>query len=125
MLSRASSTILRRAVTRPAVTRPAVFSSRSMVTVNEALTAEDARSVSGYASIDYTINENSTVYDAVQKFAAFNIGALVVTDDSGKVDVDNLFLNEIWTWNRADFMRLLCYIVKKRKKNQYPNIDHF
>ena len=56
-----------------------------MVTINEALTAEDAKAVSGYSSIDYTIDENSTVYDAVQKFAAFNIGALVVTNSSGKL----------------------------------------
>lgn len=82
MLSRASSTVLRRAVARPTA-----FTSRSMVTVNEALTAEDARSVSGYASIDYTISEDATVYDAVQKFAAFNIGALVVTDKSGELPI--------------------------------------
>lgn len=55
-----------------------------MVTVHEALTAEDARMVSGYSSIDYTIKEDATVYDAVQKFAAFNIGCLVVTDAAGE-----------------------------------------
>ena len=60
-----------------------VYASRSLATVHEALTAEDARSVSGYSSIDYTINENATVYDAVQRFAAFNIGCLVVTNDAG------------------------------------------
>jgi predicted transcriptional regulator len=59
--------------------------SRSLVSVHEALTAEDARSVSGYSSIDYTINENSTVYDAVQRFAAYNIGCLVVTNDAGEL----------------------------------------
>lgn len=57
---------------------------RSMVTVKEALTAEDAKKVSGYSSIDYTISEEATVYDAVQKFAAFNIGCLVVTNPAGK-----------------------------------------
>lgn len=56
-----------------------------MVTVHEALTAEDARMVSGYSSIDYTIKEDATVYDAVQKFAAFNIGCLVVTDAAGNM----------------------------------------
>ena len=63
---------------------PKCVASRSFVTtVHEALTAEDARAVSGYSSIDYTISEDATVYDAVQKFAAFNIGCLVVTNKSG------------------------------------------
>lgn len=45
------------------------------------MTAYDALSRSGYNSIDYTIKENATVYDAVHKFAAFNIGCLVTVDD--------------------------------------------
>ena len=49
----------------------------------QALTAEDARQVSGYAEIDYSIAEDATVLDAVQKFAAYNIGCLVTTDPSG------------------------------------------
>jgi hypothetical protein len=43
-------------------------------------TASDALDVSGYKSIDYTIKEDAMVYDAVQKFAAFNIGCLVTVD---------------------------------------------
>ncbi|CAB9499367.1 CBS domain-containing protein [Seminavis robusta] len=88
MFSRASSTILRRAVVRPTPflgTTCKLVAPRSMVTVGEALTAEDAREVSGYSSIDYTINEDATVYDVVQKFAAFNIGCLVVTDSTGNM----------------------------------------
>ncbi len=54
-----------------------------MTTVSEALTAEDARKVSGYVQIDYTISEEVPVYEAVQKFAAFNIGCLVTLDTSG------------------------------------------
>ena len=79
MLSRASP-ILRqvgRSFVRPTAVRP--FS-----TVEEALTAEDARRVSGYSEIDYTIAEDASVLDAVQKFAAYNIGCLVTTDASGK-----------------------------------------
>ena len=34
--------------------------------------------------IDYTINENDTVYEAVQKFAAYNVGCLVTVDAEGK-----------------------------------------
>ena len=33
--------------------------------------------------IDYTINENDTVYEAVQKFAAYNVGCLVTVDADG------------------------------------------
>ena len=67
-----------------------------MVTVKEALTAEDAKAVSGYSSIDYTINEDATVYDAVQKFAAFNIGCLVVTNKSGESMLFKFFVIELF-----------------------------
>ena len=59
--------------------------SRGLTTVAEAVrTAEDALKYSGYSSIDFTIDEDMKVYDAVQKFAAFNIGCLVTTDKQGE-----------------------------------------
>jgi predicted transcriptional regulator len=54
-----------------------------MVTVSEAATADDALRFSGYSEIDFTISEDAPTYDAVQKFAAYNIGCLVVTDKAG------------------------------------------
>jgi predicted transcriptional regulator len=78
MLSRASS--LLRQVGRFSAGPSGV---RSMSTIAEALTAEDARKVSGYSGIDYSISEDATVLDAVQKFAAYNIGCLVCTDSKG------------------------------------------
>mmetsp|Transcript_6945 Transcript_6945/g.10544 ORF Transcript_6945/g.10544 Transcript_6945/m.10544 type:complete len:182 (+) Transcript_6945:138-683(+) len=75
MLSRLS--LSTRALSRVAV-------SRTFVTVEKA-TADDALGLSGYKSIDYTINEDSTVYDAVSKFAAFNIGCLVTIDGAGSM----------------------------------------
>jgi uncharacterized cupredoxin-like copper-binding protein len=57
--------------------------SRAFSTVIEAATATDALKYSGYSTIDFTINEDATVYEAVQKFAAFNIGCLVTTDAAG------------------------------------------
>ena len=56
-----------------------------MTTVQEAVgaTADDALKYSGYSAIDFTISEDATVYDAVQKFAGFNIGCLVTTDAAG------------------------------------------
>jgi hypothetical protein len=57
---------------------------RTFVTsVKEAATADDALRFSGYSAIDFTIPEDAPVYDAVQKFAAFNIGCLVTVDTAG------------------------------------------
>jgi len=52
-------------------------------TVRDAATIDDALKFSGYSSIDFTIPEDAPTYDAVQKFAAFNIGCLVTTDKAG------------------------------------------
>ena len=55
------------------------FTSRAVSTK----TVADALKFSGYSEIDFTIPENSMVYEAVQKFAAFNIGCLVTVDAAG------------------------------------------
>lgn len=59
---------------------------RAFTTVQEAVaaTADDALSLSCYEAIDFKIKESQPVYDAVQKFAAFNIGCLVTTDEAGE-----------------------------------------
>lgn len=72
-----------RPVVTQAVNRPTII--RSMVTVKEGLTATDAWNKSCYSGIDYTISEELPVYDAVQKFAAYNIGCLVTVDEDGKI----------------------------------------
>jgi len=53
--------------------------------VEKSLMASDAWKKSCYAEIDYTINENLTVYDAVQRFSAFDIGCLVTVDNDGNI----------------------------------------
>jgi hypothetical protein len=58
--------------------------------VREAATADDALRFSGYSAIDFTIPEDAPVYDAVQKFAAYNIGCLVTVDTAGMF-VDGMF----------------------------------
>lgn len=59
---------------------------RAFTTVAQASsTADDALKFSGYQSIDFTIKEDLPTYEAVQKFAAFNIGCLVTTDAAGKL----------------------------------------
>mmetsp|Transcript_32556 Transcript_32556/g.76686 ORF Transcript_32556/g.76686 Transcript_32556/m.76686 type:complete len:190 (+) Transcript_32556:207-776(+) len=58
---------------------------RGFATVGEVTTAADAAALSGYRNIPYTINQDSMVIDAVQQFAANNIGCLVVVDDDGEL----------------------------------------
>ncbi|KAL7551601.1 hypothetical protein ACHAWF_014794, partial [Thalassiosira exigua] len=58
---------------------------RNVQTVKEGLTATDAWNKSCYSGIDYTINEDLPVYDAVQKFAAYNVGCLVTVCGDGKI----------------------------------------
>ncbi|KAL7522586.1 hypothetical protein ACHAWX_007284 [Stephanocyclus meneghinianus] len=53
--------------------------------VKEGLTATDAWNKSCYSDIDYTISDDAAVYDAVQKFAAYNIGCLVTKDSEGNI----------------------------------------
>lgn len=50
-----------------------------------AATARHAMQKSCYFNIDFKIDGQATVYDAVQRFAAYNVGALVVTTE-GKVN---------------------------------------
>ena len=85
MLSRlaCSSTAVRTVAHLRASTQtvPWVGAVRPLGTV--AGTINDALKYSGYSSIDFTIPEDAPTYDAVQKFAAFNIGCLVTTDKAG------------------------------------------
>jgi len=82
MLSRVATSFARRSVVASSLAAP-----RALTTVSEAIgaTADDALKFSGYQSIDFTIREDAPVYDAVQKFAAFNIGCLVTTDAAGNM----------------------------------------
>jgi predicted transcriptional regulator len=74
--------------------RPVSFASavRSIATV----TADDALKYSGYMQIDFTIPEDTPVYDAVQKFAAFNIGCLVTTDKAGTYSYSSRLTESTW-----------------------------
>lgn len=54
-------------------------------TVENRSSAKDALKKSCYFKIDFGIDEEATVYEAVQRFAAYNIGALAVTSEDQKV----------------------------------------
>ncbi|TFJ86722.1 hypothetical protein NSK_001810 [Nannochloropsis salina CCMP1776] len=53
--------------------------------IGEKGTAQTAWEKSCYFKIDFKIPEEAMMYEAVQRFAAYNIGALAVTDQEGKV----------------------------------------
>jgi hypothetical protein len=61
----------------------AMPSIRTMATLGDVDDAEKAWKASCYYEMDFTISEDDTVYEAVQKFAAFDVGAFVTTDSSG------------------------------------------
>jgi hypothetical protein len=86
MLSRIAPTIARNV----ALSRPALFAAApqraGFATLGEAITAGDAAELSGYSKIDFSIDEEAMVIDAVQKFAAYNIGCLVTTNSAGTFD---------------------------------------
>lgn len=46
-------------------------------------TALDAFHMSCFQEMDYTIADNATVQEAVNKLTAFDIGCLITTDTSG------------------------------------------
>jgi predicted transcriptional regulator len=91
MFSVALRQCARSAAVRSSISRasPRVFANASAIrsmstTVEEEVLASDAFKKSCYVAIDFTIAEDATVYDAVQRFSAYDIGALVTTDTDGK-----------------------------------------
>lgn len=54
-------------------------------TVENRSSAKDALEKSCYFKIDFGISEDATVYEAVQRFAAYNIGALAVTNADKRI----------------------------------------
>lgn len=57
---------------------------RAFSTVGTAFTAGDAAELSGYQKIDFCIDEDATVLDAVRTFVAHNIGCLVTKNSNGR-----------------------------------------
>ena len=60
--------------------------------------ASSAWEKSCYKNMEYTISDSMTVFDAVQRFSAYNVGALVTVDDKGKlsgVSSERDYINKI------------------------------
>lgn len=53
--------------------------------LGEAQDASHAWKKSCYSGIDYAIGDENTVFEAVEKFAAYNVGCLVTKDADGKL----------------------------------------
>jgi len=53
--------------------------------IGERLSAQSAFKRSHYYKVDFKIREDATMFEAVQRFAAYNIGCLAVTNSEGKV----------------------------------------
>lgn len=56
---------------------------RAFSTVGTAYTAKCAAELSGYKEINFSIDEDATVLEAVRTFVAHNIGCLVTTNSNG------------------------------------------
>lgn len=80
-LSRAAGTSSSRTISQPV----ACVTRRSMGSkLGEAQTATHAWKKSCYNGIDYTIGDDCTVLEAIQKLAAYDVGCLVTTDANGE-----------------------------------------
>ena len=96
MLSACASSIARAASARTLLSSnqrllqassSAAVSSIHLRTVTSAVgdrTAEHAWNKSCYSGIDYTISDDATVYDMVEKLVAHDVGCLVTKDAEGK-----------------------------------------
>ena len=86
-----TSTSASRAVSTPLFVQN--VTSRPMTTLEESPSAKNAWEKSCYFEMDFTISDDAPVYEAVQKFAAYDVGCLVTTDSSGKrrISINCLF----------------------------------
>jgi hypothetical protein len=74
---------------------PAASSARFMTTLEEIPSAKSAWEKSCYFEMEFTIPEESTVYEAVQKFAAYDVGCLVTTDEQGRFELEDVFFSSM------------------------------
>lgn len=91
MLSRAATILLKKSATSTARTSKSLLKANAapigcrFYSLEEHPSAKSAWQKSCYFEMDFTIPEDATVYEAVQKFAAYDIGCLVTTDASGEL----------------------------------------
>jgi signal-transduction protein with cAMP-binding, CBS, and nucleotidyltransferase domain len=84
------------------------FSSR-----NTPVSALEVFNKSCYHKIDFKINQNSSVQEAVIRFSAFNVGCLAVTNHSNKV---------VGVVSERDFINKVASVGKDSEKTQINEI---
>lgn len=126
MFNRASTILARRSVSLLAKRSDAPLLSLSRCSSSAAPgeIARDAWDKSCYREINFKILDTATVYEAVQQFSAYNIGALVTVDEAGKHNCydcrgwrskKDLELRcghaDISSYNRAALVNSICHVV--------------
>lgn len=89
---------------------------RGISTLKSNSNAITAWKKSCYHKIDFKINQNSTVYEAVQKFSAYNIGCLAVINDTNKV---------IGVISERDYISKIALLGKRSKDTPVSEICTF
>ncbi len=64
--------------------QPQLQSAAAFGTAEKSGSIMNAWEKSCYNEMDYTISEEATVYEAVEKFSGYDVGALVAVDADGK-----------------------------------------
>mmetsp|Transcript_55 Transcript_55/g.70 ORF Transcript_55/g.70 Transcript_55/m.70 type:complete len:196 (+) Transcript_55:356-943(+) len=105
--SRSASSLLSRNATASQATR-------SMGTLEESPSAKSAWEKSCYFEMDFTIPEESTVYEAVQKFAAYDVGCLVTTNPHG--DISGVI-------SERDYVSKIALLGRKSKETKVKEIS--
>ena len=62
---------------------PVAIQTANMGTATKKGSIIDAWNKSCYHEMDYTVSEDSSVYEAVEKMSAYDVGALVTVDAAG------------------------------------------
>ena len=83
MIGQVSKSLLRHCTTR---TKPTLFNAQKACfgTSEKSGSIMDAWQKSCYHEMNYTISEEATVFEAVEKFAGYDVGALIALDSEGK-----------------------------------------
>jgi predicted transcriptional regulator len=87
MLRHVSNSLLRNCSKRAGVSTSSQFQQQVACfgTAEKSGSILDAWEKSCYHEMDYTISEDSTVYEAVEKFSGYDVGALIAVDSNGEL----------------------------------------
>mmetsp|Transcript_10727 Transcript_10727/g.13563 ORF Transcript_10727/g.13563 Transcript_10727/m.13563 type:complete len:199 (-) Transcript_10727:485-1081(-) len=120
MLSRVATSLTRTVASKNATKFAALApsasssSSRFMTTLEESPSAKSAWEKSCYFEMDFTVPEEATVYEAVQKFAAYDVGCLVTTDANG--DISGVI-------SERDYVSKIALLGRKSKETKVKEIS--